>query len=150
MSSVDRSIHIAAPVEEVWAVLEDVRRLPDLSPSTVAVDGPARLRQVGDTFRQTVEVAGRSFTSEWTVTEIEPGRALVVEGSIAPGTHYEMAERLSPDGDGTTLSLEMTYRLPFGPLGRLAARLGLESRAIDEASTVLTSIRDRVESRITS
>jgi len=31
----------------------------------------------------------------------------------------------------------MAYKLPFGPLGKLARRLGAEKRAIDEAEQAL-------------
>ena len=34
----------------------------------------------------------------------------------------------------------MAYKLPFGPLGRLAGRLGAEKRAIDEAEQVLVGV----------
>lgn len=125
--------------------MEDVRLLPELSPSTVEVTAPDRLTSVGQTFTQTVRLAGRSFTSEWRVEQIDPGRRLVITGSVLPGTHYEMTESIEADGDGTRLELTMAYRLPFGPVGRLASRLGVERRAVDEAETVLAGVRDAAE-----
>ena len=143
---IERSVDIDAPAHAVWAVLEDVRRLPDFSPSTVAVDAPARLSKAGQTFTQTVRLAGRSFTSTWTVTEIAPGTRLVIEGSVLPGTHYEMAESIRATGDAsTTFTLVMDYHLPFGPLGRLAGKLGAEQRAVEEAELVLDGVRRSAE-----
>lgn len=142
MQSVTRRIHLDAPPAQVWPVLEDVSLLPLLSPSTVEVDGPERLERVGDTFSQTVTLVGRRFTSTWTVTAIDVPRLLTVEGSVVPGTWFATTEELDPVGqDASTLSLRMDYRLPFGPLGRLASRLGAERRAIDEAGGVLEGIR---------
>jgi uncharacterized protein YndB with AHSA1/START domain len=145
MGTVTRHTDIDADPERVWGVLEDVSRLPELSESTtgVRVDGP--LRSVGQEFEQTVELAGRTFTSTWSVLELTPAERLVIEGSVAPGTRYRMTEELEAsedaDGAGTRLSLTMDYRLPFGPLGRLAGRLGVERRAIAEAEQVLAGVR---------
>ncbi|CAN5410885.1 hypothetical protein BH10ACT3_BH10ACT3_07540 [soil metagenome] len=157
---VSRQIHIDASAERVWAVLEDVRLLPELSESTVEVAAPERLTQVGQQFAQTVRLAGRSFTSTWTVLEIDPGSHLVIEGSVLPGTRYRMTESIEPDptdargtgspgatGSGATLSLTMDYSLPFGPLGRLASKLGAEQRAPTEAEQVLAGVKRIVESR---
>lgn len=143
--TVRRAVDIDAPPAVVWSVLEDVRRLPDFSPSTVEVTAPDRLTARGQTFTQTVRVAGRSFTSTWEVTAIEPGERLVIEGSVLPGTHYAMTEDIHPSGDGTRLSLTMKYRLPFGPLGRLASKLGAERRATEEAELVLDGVRRDAE-----
>jgi uncharacterized membrane protein len=140
---VRRTIDIDAPPGAVWALLEDVRRLPELSPSTVAVEhAPERLTAPGQSFEQTVTLAGRRFTSTWEVTAIAPGRCLAIAGRLLPGTRYEMTERLEPLADGRTrLVLEMAYALPFGLLGRLANKLGAEARALDEAAQVLEGIR---------
>jgi uncharacterized membrane protein len=146
MGSVTKQIEIDAPAPAVWEVLEDVRRLPQFSPSTVEVDAPPRLERTGQHFDQTVELAGRRFTSTWTVTELEPGARLVISGSVLPGTSYTMTEQLEPDGDDASrLSLTMDYRLPFGPVGRLAARLGAERRAIEEATQVLAGVKAAAE-----
>ena len=141
MQRVTRSVHITAPPEQVWAVLEDVRLLPELSPGTVEVVAPERLSAVGETFEQTVELAGRRFTSTWTVLEIEPLRRLVIEGSVLPGTRYRLTEELEAEDGGTRLSVTMEYRLPFGPVGRLVGRLGAERRALEEAAQVLEGVR---------
>ncbi len=76
---------IGAPAGRVWKILEDVRRLPELSPSTVGVAGPDRLTRVGDEFSQTVRLASRQFTSTWMVTKFNFERLLVIEGSVLLG-----------------------------------------------------------------
>lgn len=98
-------------------------------------------------FTHTVTLGGRSFTSTWTVEEIEPGRRLVIQGSVLPGTTYRMTENLHPDGDGTTLELLMEYKLPIGPLDRLASRLGDERRAAEEAAQVVQGVKAHAERR---
>jgi uncharacterized membrane protein len=141
VNEIRRGVDIDRPPAAVWAVLEDVRRLPELSPSTVEVVGPERLERAGQTFTQTVTLGGRRFTSEWEVLEIEPGRRLVIEGSVLPGTRYRMTEGIEPlAADRTRLTLTMAYKLPFGPLGKLAGKLGAERRAVAEAEQVLLGV----------
>ncbi len=147
MNEVRRCVTSEASPEAVWAVLEDVNRLPDLSPGTVDVDGPRRLTEVGQTFEQTVELGGKRFTSTWTVDQITPGERLVISGRLLPGTSYEMTEEIKALGDGRTeVCLTMRYKLPFGPLGRLASKLGAERRATDEAGQVLEAVARAAES----
>ncbi|UDY36058.1 SRPBCC family protein [Dermatobacter hominis] len=137
---------VDAPIAAVWEVLADVSVLPELSESTtdVVVDGP--LREVGQRFRQTVRLAGRRWTSDWTVLELDEPRRLVVDGSIAPGTGYRLAEDLEELDDGRTrLTVSATYELPFGPLGRLAGRLGVERRVAEELAVVVRGVAARAE-----
>lgn len=145
MNEVRHCVTASASPARVWAVFEDVRRLPELSPSTMSVVAPPRLTKVGETFEQTVALGGRRFTSTWTVEAITPGERLVISGQVLPGTHYEMTEELRPLGDGTEVCLTMRYKLPFGPLGRLAGRLGAEKRATDEARQVLEGVARMAE-----
>jgi hypothetical protein len=148
VSELRRCVVAGAAVDDVWAVLEDVRQLVELSPSTTAVEGaPERLTVAGDTFTQRVDVGGRTFSSTWTVAELVPGRRLRLSGKVAPGVHVEMDEELAAVEGGTQVCLTMRYRLPFGPLGRLAGRLGLERRADQEAAEVLRQVARAAEGR---
>lgn len=147
MTELTRCAVARATVDEVWEVLEDVRRLEDWSPSTTAVDAPARLTAAGDTFTQTVRVGGRSFTSRWTVERFEAARRLTLSGRVAPGVRVEMDEALREVPDGVEVCLTMRYDLPFGPLGRLAGRLGLVRRADEEAAQVLEQVVAEAEGR---
>jgi hypothetical protein len=135
---------VDAPVDIVWDVLADVSVLPELSDSTVDVEVDGPLRGVGQTFRQTVKLAGRRWTSDWSVTVLEPRRRLAVEGSIAPGTAYRLDEELEAlDGGRTGLTITATYELPLGALGRLAGRLGVERRVADELGRVVRGVGAR-------
>jgi uncharacterized membrane protein len=147
MGTIERSIEIDRPLDEVWAVLEDVRRLPDFSPSTTEVrDAPERLTSAGQTFVQVVRQLGRRFESEWSVLELHPGERLVIEGSVGYGVRYRLTETLEELGpDRCRFGLTVDYRLPFGPLGKVASRLGVERLADHEAGLVLRGLKDLVE-----
>lgn len=143
-----RTAPIARPAPVVWAVLEDVRRLPEFSKSTVEIHGaPDRLTAPGQTFRQVVRQVGRRFESEWRVLELEPGRQLVIEGSVGFGVTYRLTETIAATTpDACEFSLTVDYRLPFGPLGRVASKLGVEKLAEREAGEVVAGLKRLVES----
>lgn len=149
MPSFRRQTDVDRPIAEVWDVWSDVRLLPRFSKSTVEVRGaPEQLTAVGQTFTQVVRAVGRTFTSEWTVTELIPYDHLTIEGSVGFGVTYRLEEQVEAlDDDRTRCTIVITYELPFGPLGRVAARLGLGSLAEREAGEVLAGVVALVEER---
>ncbi len=142
-ADVDRS------VAEVWAVWSDVRRLPELSASTDAVeDAPERLTEVGQSFRQLAHLPGRSLDVTWTVTAMADQDHLVIEATPVRGVHLSISEAVQAiDTKHTRLTLTIEYRLPFGPLGRVVNRMGLERRAAAEATQVVEGVVRLVTAR---
>lgn len=148
MPSFSRSVEVDRPIAHVWDVWTDVRILPRLSSSTTEVlDAPDRLTEVGQTFRQVVRAVGRCFDVTWTVTSIAEADHLTIEGNVGMGVSQQLTERvesLSPAR--TRLTIEVAYRLPFGPLGRLASRLGVEHLARRETTEILDRLAAVIES----
>jgi len=146
---IERSIEVRAEPAKVWDVLVDVRRLPEVSRHTVEVkDAPARLTHEGQRFTQVVQVGGKRFTSEWTVVRFEAGHVLSIEGGVGFGVRYCLTESVEPAGPGwSRLGVCIKYKLPFGPLGRVASRLGVERLAASEAGQVLASVASLAEVR---
>lgn len=144
MATLTDSVDIDATVTDAWHVLRDVSILPELSPSTTAVEAEGPLVQVGQRFRQTVRLMGRSWTSTWTVTDLDAPTRLGIEGSLAPGVAYRLLEELRPLGSGRCqLRVEARYELPLGTLGRLASRVGVERRVARELDGVLRGVAER-------
>lgn len=143
MPSFSRAVVVERPISEVWEVWTDVRILPRLSSSTVDVlDAPDRLTEVGQTFRQVVRAVGRCFESTWTVTSIADDDHLTIEGSVGFGVRYQLTEQVRALGPTSTeLTIIVEYRLPFGPLGRLASKLGVEQLAQRETAEVLDQLK---------
>ena len=147
MGTIERSIEVERPAADVWAVLEDVRRIPSFLPSTVAVsEAPERLGAVGQQFRQTIRVLGRQFESDWIVAELQPGRRLALEGTIGVGARYCLVEEVEALGPGRSrFTVRINFTMPFGLLGRVANALGVQRRAQCEAEAVLTNVKAQLE-----
>lgn len=150
MATIRRSVDIDAPASAVWALLEDVRRLPEFSDSTEEVrEAPERLTRPGQRYIQVGRLLGKRYSSTWTVQDIQPGRRIRSEGRVGPGVTYCLTQSLaSHDGDRTRLEITIDYSLPGGLLGRLADRAGVASRAEHEAQQVLDGVKRTVEADV--
>jgi uncharacterized membrane protein len=142
LARIEHTVEVDCTVGTVWAIWSDVRRLPEFSQVTTAVrDAPSHLTEVGQSFVQDVRVGGRSRSVEWRVTSLQAEEQLTIESAPAPGIHVVLIERVRPlPNDRTELQMAISYRLPFGPLGHLAGKLGLEQIADREAKTVLDGV----------
>ena len=147
MPTFSRSVTVERPIAQVWDVWTDVRILPRLSASTAEVlDAPERLSEPGQTFRQVVRAVGRCFESVWTVTSIDAEDHLTIEGSVGFGVRYQLTEQVRALADDRTeCTIVVDYRLPFGPLGRVASKLGIEQLAQRESAEVLSQLKQLLE-----
>ena len=124
----ERSVEIAAPVEDVFAFHLDTRNATTISPrgthiSHVTGRFPVmpgalvtmRMRQwpspVGTTWRVRIDA-------------VEPPHRIVDRAERSPFRSWRHEHLFQPLGPGRTLMTDrVEYRLPLGPLGRLADRL---------------------------
>ena len=116
------SVLIHAPVERVWREISDVPSQPrwmrDLRSVKVETPGPIR---VGSRLDGIVSLYGISVPDP---IEISVWAPPLLYGVRHVGMWKgEGLIRLSLDGEGTRVEERVVYRLPFGPLGRLAHTL---------------------------
>jgi uncharacterized membrane protein len=149
MAVISDHVDINAAAGDVWAVLSDVRGLPNYSASTIAVEhAPACLDAEGQTFVQVVKLLGKEFRSKWTVLEYDEGKLLRTEGKVGPGVRLGLSQRLEVRSeDQTRLKLEIRYQVPGGALGRFVSKGGLEKRAKKEAASVLAGIKSAAQAK---
>lgn len=112
------SVRIAAPPDEVFALVSDVTRIGEFSPETFegqwldGATGPA----VGVRFRGHVKRNGRGpiYWTTCTVVECEPGRAFGFTVGVGGRPVNTWRYRLRPDGDGTVVTemFELADTLP--------------------------------------
>jgi uncharacterized protein YndB with AHSA1/START domain len=129
LSEVAETAVLAAPVERVWAVVDDTRRYAEWVVGVLEVTehhGPAT---VGRCYSEHNRTVGPLTTrSTWTVREIEPLRLRVDTGTgFAPMHDMTNTFTFRPVTIGGAEATEMTYRVVYRPgwgaLGRLIDRL---------------------------
>ena len=148
MGHITRSTSVACPPERVFEVLANVERLPEFSAMTVDVrNGPGRPVQAGDRFDQVVKILGKELESEWRVVEVQPPSLLRFEGTATAGATATLTERLTPDGDGTRVELDVDYDLPLGVLGDAVDAVFLHSKNEEQAEEILSKLKGLCEGR---
>ena len=146
MTKIVREVTIACPPEHVFGVLSEVERLGEFSHMTVEVrNGPGRPVQVGDTFEQTAKIFGIDLDTEWTFTEVQPNSLIKVEGRSKGNGRASMTERLTAQGAGCHVQLDVDYDPPLGILGDVADKLVFEKRHEDDAEQLLASLKTLCE-----
>ncbi len=113
----EQVIDIAAPQDQVWAVMSDVARWPDWTASVTQVErldgGPLR---VGSRVRIRQP---RLPVAVWTVTALEPARSFTWE-SAAPGLLSVGRHRVDATGHDTSrVTLSLAWRGLLAPVIRL-------------------------------
>lgn len=106
-----------------FAALADVAGLPGRIPAVMRVEvlTPSPVG-VGTKFRETRVVFGKEATETFEVTEFEPPTRLTLV-AVSCGAEYRCEHRLTPDGTGTLLELEVRTR-PRTLVAWLMAPLG--------------------------
>lgn len=117
MSRYEERLEVAAPPAAVWAVMQDVVRWPEWTPTVTAVEpvsGPDLA--VGADYRVRQP---RLPAVVWTVTELHPGRSFAWT-SQGPGVRSRGDHRVEPTADGCTAVLAFEQS---GPLAGLSSAI---------------------------
>jgi uncharacterized protein YndB with AHSA1/START domain len=126
------SLHIAAPVEEVWDLVSDVTRIGEFSPETFEAEwtrgstGP----EVGASFKGHVRRngVGPTYWSPCQVTACVPNEVFEFAVGTDGTTLNNWGYRLEPDGDGTLVTEyfriepNLPMRIYWTVLGQLRGR----------------------------
>lgn len=143
MPTVEQSIDIRAPIEEVFDAITDPRRTPEWNTSITEVSGVTYPMQTGSTWSQTVMVAGRPVKLNCKVTRYERPHDGEVEVS-GDQRGYIWTRCASLDGS-TRVVQRVEYEPPGGMLGRMMG--GMISGMVEkELRQTLTRLRDTLES----
>jgi uncharacterized protein YndB with AHSA1/START domain len=112
-TTVEVTIHVAAPPDAVYAAVSDIRRMGEWSPETVRCDwidgatGPS----VGARFKGTNKRGLATWSTKPTVIAADPGREFAFD--VLPDSRWTY--HFEPEGTGTRLteSFEMLRDLPW-------------------------------------
>lgn len=116
MTTPDSSEHvvvertIAAPPEQVWALISDVTRMGQWSPETTVcrwqkgASGPA----VGARFTGDNQVGKKRWSTSCVVTECEPGRSFAFDVKVGPIDVARWQYRIEPTAEGSRVQESWT------------------------------------------
>jgi carbon monoxide dehydrogenase subunit G len=109
-------VEIAAPPEQVWAVISDVTRTPDWSPVCHRVEWipPSTGVEVGARFQGHNKLRMFRWTRECVIDEVEAPRSFAFHTQVGGGEATKWRYTLAPAGEGHTLLTE-TYRAVAAP-----------------------------------
>jgi carbon monoxide dehydrogenase subunit G len=138
MKAMTVSRRVAAPQDRVWAVVTDLERSPEVIRAIEAVEIHTEAGfDVGTRWTETRTMMGRTATETMEVTAVDPGRSYIVEADSG-GTHYRSEFTLTPDEDGTVLTMTFVGepsglggKVAAATLGRLFARATRKALAAD-------------------
>lgn len=127
-STIERSVEIAVPVEDVFDFHRDTRNAALISPPGQTVvevrgDFPVRAGALVE-MRMRQRPSPVAMTWRVRIEAVDAPERIVDVAERSPFAAWRHEHLFRPLGPGRTLMTDrVTYRLPGGPLGRLADRL---------------------------
>ena len=142
MVTVSHSVRVNAPVEDVFAYVDEPENHVEMTPSITDVSNVEPLDNGGKRLDYTYEMAGVSLTGTMETPEYAENERVVFEtdGDLS-GT---LTWAFEPAGDATRVTYTAEYDLPGGVLGKVAEPFAVRYNE-RELRTTLENLRDRIE-----
>jgi len=142
MAKIEKTITINAPVEKVFAYMENPANLPAIWPSMVEVKNMKAEPGGGYNYDWVYKMAGVRLEGSSRTTEHEQNKRLVDKST--KGIESEFTWDFRPEGAGTELSVEVAYNVPVPVLGKLAESLIVKMNE-READSLLHNLKALLE-----
>jgi uncharacterized membrane protein len=142
MAEIRRSISINAPVEKVFAHIDNPNNLPVVWPSLVEVKDIEELPTGGKKYNWVYKMAGVNLEGITETTEYVTNQRIVT--NIYGGVDSTFVWEFLPEEEGTKLNLTVEYSVPVPVLGKLAEGLIVKLNE-READTLVANLKDRLE-----
>lgn len=142
MATVERSITIEAPLEEVFDYMDHPPHQVEITPGIIEVENVERLPNGGSRSDWVYKMAGVKFSGSVEAVEYEPNEKLAFDmtGGIEGRIVWTFKER----NNGTEVTYHADYTVPVPRLGESLARLaaGYNER---EVEATLANLKARLE-----
>jgi len=125
MSSIHRTLTIAAPADAIWQIVGDLATapawMPDITAREISTPPPAG---IGTSWRERGLLRGKPYSTIYTLTRWEPPLVLSYERAPSGRGEYHWVEsiELEPAGAQTHVTLSLEYVIPGGLVGKLYER----------------------------
>jgi len=131
MPTVTKSLDIPASPEAVWAVASDLTRYGEWNVTHTGFPEGSPSGEQGSQFKENITIMGMPGQATWTVAELVEPSKTVWSGEGPMGITLGSKLELTPNGDATTVSIEVTFDGgPLaGPLGATVASSAEKSAA---------------------
>jgi uncharacterized protein YndB with AHSA1/START domain len=143
--AISRSVQVAAPVAEIFALIVDPHRHPDIDGSgtvrDVDVRGPHRL-SAGDKFTVGMTQYGLPYKITSTATAVEENRLVEWQHPLGHRWRWELSE-VSP---GTTKVTE-TFDYSTAKVPLVISLLGMQKKNADGIESTLRALAERYDAR---
>jgi carbon monoxide dehydrogenase subunit G len=145
MTQLHHEIHIAAPLEKVWAVLADLEAVQHYNAGVKHTKYISTVREGVGASRH-CDLKPKGWVKE-RVIAWEPHKAVTMElyESQWPLEFMRWRTALAPDGAGTRVSQQMEYQVKFGLLGALLDKLVMRRKLDQTLAEVFVGLKQFIE-----
>jgi ligand-binding SRPBCC domain-containing protein len=123
---------VPAPIERVWAYFATPLNLNEMTPPDMAFEfehGGEEPMYAGQMIAYKVAILPRVRVRWLTqITHVEPGRLFIDEQRAGPYRLWIHEHRFEPLPEGVRMTDQVTYALPFGPLGNAVHAIYIRRR----------------------
>jgi uncharacterized membrane protein len=142
-------VTIEASAESVFDLLDNPSAIPSYTPNIERVEDVRQTEQrIGDTFQVIYKAVGMTFKEKFTVTEHQ--RPTRLASSFENGMKGTFVYQLAPQGQQTTLTVDVHYELPGGALGKVVDALLLERTNERTIEQQLDNLRQMAQGSIST
>ncbi len=142
MKKVSKSVSINAPVEKVFAYMEDPSHLPDIWPSILAISNIQEEADGKKSYDWVYKMGGMKFNGKSETVEFIPNKRIVVNNP--KGIKSKFTWDYEQEGSGTRLNFQAEYVIPVPLLGKLAAS-AVTKHGDEEADQLLANLKAKME-----
>lgn len=142
MATVERSVVIHAPVEQVFGFAVVPSHLPESWPSMVEVKDVQPLPNGGHSFRWVYQMAGMRFEGTSEDVEYAPNQRLIQKSR--GGIESAITWTFLPEAGGARVTFLAEYTVPVPLLGRLA-EAAIAKVNEHETEALLANLKTRME-----
>jgi uncharacterized protein YndB with AHSA1/START domain len=144
MPTAESEVFIAAPPEEVWALISDLERGPEWSVVTLECqltsEGPPGL---GCTYRSVSKFVASKVTTEHEIVEWVPLRRMV--SRVIKGAESTFTQTCEPQGEGSVLTMCNEFAVPSALPGLVSEKLAQQvtGTLVEELARIKKVVEER-------